>query len=67
MVKTRSGFGFQTKALQVSWCCPLAQPNDFQCNYAVEALLPRSKNDSLSTPANLLEQLVVPQFAEELC
>src|SRR5215831_4390001 len=55
MVKARSGFGFQTKALQVRWCCPLTEADNFQCNNAIEALLPGAKNDSLSTPANLFE------------
>src|SRR5215475_11108997 len=30
MVKARSGFGFQAKALQVCWCCPLTEADDFQ-------------------------------------
>jgi hypothetical protein len=55
MVKTRSRFGFQTKALEVRSCGPLAKANDFQCNYAVETLLPSSKYDALSAAANLLE------------
>jgi hypothetical protein len=55
MVKARSGFGFQTKPLQVRLCCPLTQADDFQCNYAVKALLPSTKNDSLPTATNLLE------------
>jgi hypothetical protein len=29
MVKARSGFGFQAKALEVCWGCPLSKPNDF--------------------------------------
>src|SRR6516165_2072636 len=55
MVKAGSGFGFQPKAPEVRLCCPLTEADDFQCNYPVEAFLPSTKNDPLSTPANLLE------------
>src|SRR5262245_3580699 len=55
MVQTRSRFGFKTKALEVRSCCPLAETDDFQCNYAVETLLPSSKYDALSAATNLLE------------
>ena len=29
MIKARSGFGFQTKALEVGLCCPLTETNEF--------------------------------------
>jgi hypothetical protein len=29
MIKASSGFGFQTKAFKVRWCCPLTEADHF--------------------------------------
>src|SRR6478735_5666175 len=59
MIEARSSFCFQAKALEVRFGGPLPKANDFQCDCAVKALLPRAKHDTLTAASVLLQQLVV--------
>src|SRR6266496_596822 len=45
MIKACRGFSFESKALEVRFGGPLPKANDFQCDYAVEALLLCAKHD----------------------
>jgi hypothetical protein len=43
MIETGSGKGFPATALQVSFACPISEPNNFQGDGTVETFLSGAK------------------------
>ena len=55
VIKARGGCRFAAKALQVCSAGPLTKPENFQCDCAIEALLPSEINYALAAAANLMQ------------
>ena len=66
MIET-SGFGFPAKTFQMRFGGPRAQANYFERDGAIETLLMSAINNTLTAPADFLQQLVVAKVAEHSC
>src|SRR5512132_688286 len=59
MVQTGCRFGFDMKTFQMRFRRQLTQTDNFQCDRAIETLLPRSIDKALTATAHFFQEFVV--------
>src|SRR5258708_14956117 len=55
MVQASGGFGFETKALHVCFCCPVSETNHFERHNPVQTFFSCPINHPLATASDFLE------------
>jgi len=65
MIETGSSCCFAAKPLQMRSACPLARADDFQSDCAIETLLSRQINYTLTATADFMQQFVVAEFPQQ--
>src|SRR3954452_14790954 len=64
MVQAGCGFSFETKPLEMRFVTPVARPDDLQRDRSIQTFLPGSIDHCLTTPADLVQQLVIIELAK---
>src|SRR6266481_2965593 len=67
MFEAGGGFRFTTESLQMCFCGPMAQPDHFNRDGAIQTLLARAIHHTLTATADFLKQFVIAEVSRCLC